>query len=63
MNCQARIFGEERLRDFAYCNLWRYEWCRRHCTSPRRNQCRMGSARPGRNDGWYWRTAACTEKT
>src|ERR1044071_2922449 len=58
--CQGRIRGEEMIRDFAYCNLWKphltreealrwFEplmargWQSRPCTSPRRNQCRLGN--------------------
>lgn len=62
--CRARIHGEEMLRDFAYCNLWKpfrtrddamalvpARWDRWPCSSPRRNQCRSGGV-PQKPDPW-----------
>ncbi len=57
--CRARVYGEERVSEFAWCNLWKpyltrgdamavKPWLnlrgnRRPCTSPKRPQCRAGT--------------------
>ena len=42
VNCQDRVYGEEMVSDFAFCNLWQRRFDRWPCSSPRRNQCRTG---------------------
>lgn len=63
-SCRSRVYGEEMVRDFAFCNLWKpnltreealswspARWHRWPCCSPRRRQCRNGG-RPTPPQGW-----------
>lgn len=57
-SCRARVYGEEMVSDFAFCNLWQQRFDRWPCSSPRRNQCRRGTRRPGRDyDPAQWACA------
>lgn len=40
--CRFRVYGEEMVSGFAFCNLWQARFVARSCTSPRRRQCRAG---------------------
>jgi hypothetical protein len=50
--CRARVYGEEMVSDFKWCNLWGpYRPVIRPCTSPRRSHCRSGG-KPTAPQGW-----------